>query len=76
VIRVMAFMLIVIVDGEKIENPAWKFKSIYACNRFARAIESGDLAYSFRMARYQNKITAYCVPKQISVNRENPQFQD
>jgi len=72
----MAFMLIVIVDGEKIENPAWKFKSIYSCNRFARAIESGDLAYSFRMARFQNKITAYCIPKQVLVSRENPEFQD
>jgi hypothetical protein len=69
-------MLIVIVDGEKIENPAWKFKSIYSCNRFARAIESGDLAYSFRMARFQNKITAYCIPKQVLVSRENPEFQD
>ena len=75
-IKVMAFVLIVIVDGERIENPAWKFKSIYACNKFARAIETGDLAYSFRMASYQTKITAYCVPKQISVNRENPEFQD
>ena len=75
-IKVMAFMLIVIVDGEKIENRAWKFKSIYACNKFARAIESGELSYSFRMARFQNKITAYCIPKQVLVDRENPEFQD
>ena len=75
-IKVMAFVLIVIVDGEKIENPAWKFKSIYACNRFAKAIEEERVAFRFVPARSQTKITAYCIPKLGSINPNNPQFQD
>ena len=42
---VMAFLLIMIVDGELLENKQFVFKSVYRCNQFARALETGETSY-------------------------------
>jgi len=65
---VMAFLLIMIVDGEPIESNQFVFKSVYRCNQFARALETGETSYRFSYVRAQTKITAYCVPKMVSPN--------
>jgi len=65
---VMAFLLIMIVDGELLENKQFVFKSVYRCNQFARALETGETSYRFSYVRSQTRITAYCVPKMVSPN--------
>lgn len=39
---VMAFLLVVIVDGATVSTPDMLFKNIYECNKFSLAIESGE----------------------------------
>ena len=66
--NIMAFVLIMIVDGEPIESNQFVFKSVYRCNQFARALETGETSYRFSYVRSQTKITAYCIPKIVSPN--------
>ena len=42
---VMAFLLIMIVDGEPIESNQFIFRIVHRCNYFARALESGEVSY-------------------------------
>ena len=56
---ILAFMLVVLVDGEVRSTPEMVFRNINRCNFFANAIETG----------YKNdkqyKITAWCEPKMV-----------
>ena len=58
---VMAFMLVVIINGNTLENQGWYFKDVYRCNQFAHAIEHGNVHSRDNRSR-QNNISAYCVP--------------
>ncbi len=51
---IMAFALIVIIDGEELED-TWLFKDINRCRYFEERIEQNQL-----------KITAYCRPTWVS----------
>ena len=70
---VMAFMLIMIVDGEPIKPNQFVFRNVHRCNYFARALERGEISYRYSIVRRQTLITAYCVPKMVSANTT---FQD
>ena len=70
---VMAFLLIMIVDGEPIQSNQFIFRNVHRCNYFARALESGEISYRYSFVRGQTLITAYCVPKMVSANTT---FQD
>tara|TARA_B100000287_G_scaffold188069_1_gene177830 strand:+ start:374 stop:586 length:213 start_codon:yes stop_codon:yes gene_type:complete len=68
----MAFLLIVIVDGEPENTGNMYFRDINRCNYFSDRIERGR--YSKR--RYRNSqalITAYCTPRMVA---EGTQFWD
>ena len=58
---IMAFLLIVIIDGEPLKEEFTR------CNQFAYYVESGAVTLSKRK-RNQNNISAYCIPKKIGRN--------
>ncbi|MGB1651318.1 MAG: hypothetical protein ACPHFR_08275 [Cycloclasticus sp.] len=55
----MAFMLMVMVNGEMRETDMMYFKNINRCNFFADAIEKGSSTDG------QYLITAWCEPKMV-----------
>jgi|TARA_R100000541_G_scaffold33333_1_gene41949 hypothetical protein len=65
---ILAFLLIVVVDGETLPNSSnWLFANALTCNRAAYYVESG--ATSPQQKRGSQKgISAYCVPKSVSKN--------
>ena len=65
---VMAFLLIMIVDGEPIQSNQFIFRNVHWCNYFARALDSGEISYRYSFVRGQTLITAYCIPKMVSPN--------
>ena len=64
---ILAFLLIVVVDGETLPNSSnWLFANALTCNRAAYYVESG--ATSPQQKRGSQKgISAYCVPKTVPV---------
>ncbi len=66
----MAFLLVVVVDGEVVSDNGMLFRDVYRCNVFASAIEQGKWSPNDRPYYRQENITAYCVPKRVS----NKQF--
>jgi hypothetical protein len=60
---IMAFLLIVIVDGEPLKEEFF-FRDITRCNQFAYFVESGEVKLN-KSQRKQNNISAYCIPKKI-----------
>ena len=58
---ILAFMLVVIVNNNTLENEGWYFRYIYRCNQFAHAIEHGNVTFKDRRPR-QHNISAYCLP--------------
>ena len=70
---IMAFLLVVVVNGEIISDDRMLFRSIYRCNEFSLAIEEGRAGpRNKRYIRNQN-VTAYCVPKMV--NEKTPLFE-
>ena len=65
---VMAFLLIMIVDGEVLESNQFVFRNVHRCNYFARALERGEVSYRYSFVGRQTLITAYCIPKMVSAN--------
>jgi len=61
----MAFLLMVVVDGATVSTPDMLFENVYECNKFANAIERGELGPNQRPYKWQENITAYCVPKMV-----------
>jgi len=68
----MAFMLVVIINGNTLDGEGWYFRNIYRCNQFAHAVEHGNISYYDKRAR-QHNISAYCVPVSVP---ETTQFWD
>ena len=61
----MAFLLVVIVDGATVSTPDMLFENVYECNKFANAIERGELGPNQRPYKWQENISAHCVPKMV-----------
>ena len=59
----MAFLLVVIVDGEPEPTANMYFRNINRCNYFSERIERGRYGKSYR--GFQAKITAYCTPRMV-----------
>lgn len=66
----MAFLLVVIVDGATVSTSDMLFEDVYECNKFANAIERGELGPNQRSYKWQKNISSYCIPKMISNKRE------
>ena len=64
----MAFLLVVVVEGENVSDNRMLFKDIYRCNIFATAIEQGKWSPNNRTYYRQQNVTAYCVPKMVGAN--------
>tara|TARA_Y100000385_G_C12861401_1_gene537407 strand:+ start:565 stop:783 length:219 start_codon:yes stop_codon:yes gene_type:complete len=62
---IMAFLLVVIVDGATVSTPDMLFENVYECNKFANAIERGELGPNQRPYKWQENISAHCVPKMV-----------
>lgn len=67
---IMAFLLVVMVDGELVSTNDMLFESVYTCNKFSWAIESGEAGPNKKRYVFQENITAYCLPKMVSNKRE------
>jgi len=62
---IMAFLLTVIVDGATVSTPDMLFENVYECNKFANAIERGELGPNQRPYKWQENISSHCVPKMV-----------
>lgn len=69
---VMAFLLIVVIDGLPEPTDGMYFRDITRCNYFSREIERGRRGLS-RIYVGQQNITAYCTPRMVP---EGTQFWD
>lgn len=59
----MAFLLVVIVDGEKEPTTNMYFRDINRCNYFSDRIERGHTTRKYRGT--QALVTAYCTPRMV-----------
>ena len=66
----IAFLLIVVVDGEIVTTEEMLFQDIYRCNRFANAVERGESASDRQPYKWQENISAYCLPKMVDKDTE------
>ena len=64
----MAFLLVVIVNGEVVSDDRMLFRNVYRCNEFALAIEEGRMGPRNRRYKKNQDVTAYCVPRMINEN--------
>ena len=63
---IIAFLLVVVVNGETVSDDRMLFESIYRCNEFAIAIEEGRASSSqIKRYRMQENVSAYCIPKMV-----------
>ena len=62
---IMAFLLVVIVDGAVVSTEDMLFEDIYRCNKFANAIERGESGPEKRPYIWQENISAYCIPEMV-----------
>jgi len=46
-------------------TPDMLFEDVYECNKFANTIERGELGPNQRPYKWQENITAHCVPKMV-----------
>tara|TARA_Y100000994_G_C15544269_1_gene381277 strand:+ start:283 stop:501 length:219 start_codon:yes stop_codon:yes gene_type:complete len=68
---VLAFLLVVVVNGETVSDNRMLFQSIYRCNEFAIAIEEGrSSSKNIKKYRMQKNVSAYCIPKMVSQKTE------
>ena len=61
----MAFLLIVLVDGEPENTAGMLFRDINRCNYFSDRIERGVFVHGQRFRNSQVNITAYCTPRMV-----------
>jgi|TARA_R110002073_G_scaffold181616_1_gene339970 hypothetical protein len=66
----IAFLLVVVVDGEVVTTEEMLFQDIYRCNRFANAVERGESASDRQPYKWQENISAYCLPKMVDKDTE------
>ena len=62
---IMAFLLVVVVNGAVVTSEEMLFKNIYRCNKFANAVERGESSSDRQPYKWQENISAYCVPKMV-----------
>ena len=67
---IMAFLLVVIVDGAQVSDGDMLFQNIYTCNKYANAVERGESASDRQPYKWQENISAYCIPKMVSKDIE------
>ena|GEM_PF-2097530 len=67
---IMAFLLVVIVDGAQVSDGDMLFQNIYTCNKYANAVERGESASDRQPYKWQENISAYCLPKMVSTDIE------
>ena len=65
---IIAFLLVVIVNGETVSDDRMLFKSIYRCNEFALAVEEGRMESSNKRFTKNRDVTAYCIPRMVNEN--------
>jgi len=70
---IIAFLLVVIVNGEVVSDDRMLFRSIYRCNEFALAIEEGRAGPRNKRYKRNQGVTAYCIPN--LVNEGTPLFE-
>ena len=70
---IMAFLLVVVVNGEIVSDDRMLFKNIYRCNEFALAIEEGRVGPRNKRYRRNQGLTAYCIPRMV--NENTPLFE-
>ena len=70
---IMAFLLVVVVNGEIVSDDRMLFKNIYRCNEFSLAIEECSAGPRNKRYRRNQNVTAYCVPKMV--NENTPLFE-
>jgi len=64
---IMAFLLVVVVEGTQLPNSSnWLFSNVLTCNRAAFYIESGVTHHSQKRGS-QKGVSAYCIPKTVPV---------
>ena len=66
----MAFLLVVVVNGEIVTDDRMLFKNVYRCNEFALAIEEGRMGPTNRRYSRNKNVTAYCIPRMINENTQ------
>ena len=64
----MAFLLVVVVEGETVSDNRMMFKSVYRCQEFASAIEQGKWSPNDRPYYRQQNVPSYCIPRMVSKN--------
>ena len=69
----MAFLLVVVVDGETVSDNRMVFKNVYRFQEFASAIEMGKWRPNDRPYYRQKNVTSYCIPKMVS--NKTPLFE-
>jgi len=67
---VLAFLLVVMIDGVLSSTPDMLFQSVYECNKYASAIETGEVGPNKRTYKWQENIAAYCLPKMVTKDTE------
>ena len=61
----MAFLLIVLVDGEPENTAGMLFRDINRCNYFSDRIERGIFVEGQRFRNSQVNVTAYCTTRMV-----------
>ena len=66
----LAFVLVVIVNGEPLADNAIFFRDVKRCNQFAHWISTGSFAKArhFSYLRHRGNVTAYCIPRRVPTN--------
>ena len=63
---ILAFLLVVIVEGERLPNSEnWLFANLLTCNSAAYFVESGATSPNQKRGT-QKGISAYCIPRTVS----------
>ena len=66
----MVFLLVVVVNGETVTSEDMLFKDIYRCNFFANGVERGETSADRQPYKWQENISAYCLPKMVDKDTE------
>ena len=61
----MAFLLIVLIDGDPENTAGMLFRDINRCNYFSDRIERGIFVEGQRFRNSQVNVTAYCTPRMV-----------
>ena len=67
---VMAFLLLVTLQGKEHNTKNMYFRDINRCNYFAEQIEKGNSLQSGRYIYKTDRIDAYCLPVMVSKKTE------